>query len=326
MSFAVAPHSKNLLGLMGHTLGWAFHAVFGLSSYLLVIYCGWMGWRLLFAKSLHFLWLKHIYVAVNMISLCLLLSLIEGDAPHFAVTLHQLFYPGLWENHLDYYLGGSPFFYLYEDLPTFNLRHVFNTIGVALIFSSTFIASFLFLFKIRLVHVCQRLIDALKRGIERERLQRTQQEPLIDKDPKKNDKKEENKPESDFFRFVKLRIPKEASQENTSKASPLSTSSSDLLAIRPEKNPKERPSLSRKEQDDRELEKQEDLSASRSKTLQPSASMKKKKDEKPLRKRAKTQQRKVKKRAGENWAHFHPRSPIRVIFRPTLFHLPLCLA
>src|SRR5262245_3622590 len=61
-SFAIAPDSNNLLGLMGHTIGWAFHALFGLSSYCLVLYIGWIGWRLLFSKSLHFLWLKHLYV------------------------------------------------------------------------------------------------------------------------------------------------------------------------------------------------------------------------------------------------------------------------
>src|SRR5580658_6426370 len=79
ISFAIAPEANNLLGLMGHTLGWTFYALFGLSSYLLVFYIEWIGWRLLFRKPLNYLWLKHIYVAIAIISLCMLLSLIESD-------------------------------------------------------------------------------------------------------------------------------------------------------------------------------------------------------------------------------------------------------
>ena len=43
MSFAIAPDSRNLLGVMGHTLGWAFHAIFGLASYGWVAFMAWIG-------------------------------------------------------------------------------------------------------------------------------------------------------------------------------------------------------------------------------------------------------------------------------------------
>jgi S-DNA-T family DNA segregation ATPase FtsK/SpoIIIE len=265
MSFAVAPDSKNLLGLMGHTLGWALHALVGLSSYGLVLYIGWIGWRLLFCKSLHFLWLKHLYVAIAMISLCMLLSLIESDAPRFAQKISQTFYPGLWAHRMRYHLGGAPFFYLYRDLPSFNFNHIFNTVGVALIFSSTLIASLLFLFKIRLVFLCQKLITSIKQGMEQRRTLATQTpQPIQEQSNKKESRKEEEQkkaqnanptPESDFMRFVKLRIPTTSSQENYAKTSSSLAHSPDLLAIRPEKNPKERPSVSRKEQSDVEADK-----------------------------------------------------------------------
>lgn len=267
ISYAIAPDSKNLLGLMGHTLGWATHSLIGLSGYALVIYIGWIGWRLLFRKSLHFLWLKNVYVFIAIISLSMLFTLIECDAPSFASSLNQFFYPGLWAKKMRYHLGGAPFFYLYCDLPSFNFNHMFNTAGVALIFSSTLIASLLFLFKIHLVSICQKFIQSVKQGLQHRRTLETTS-PLPSKEPnsKKNERKEtepqnadldeSKKPESDFLRFVKLRIPTHTPQENSNKSLPSQSSSPDMLAIRPEKNLKERPSLSRKEQNEGELEEQ----------------------------------------------------------------------
>lgn len=262
ISFAIAPDSKNLLGLMGHTLGWAFHALLGVGSYLLVPYIGWIGWRLLFDKPARFLWLKSIYVGAATISLCMLLSLIEKDAPRLAVSLGNFFYPGLWGAGMRYHLGGAPFYFLYSDMPAFNFNHIFNTVGATLIFSSTLIASLIFLFKIRLITICQGFITILKQGISRHR-EEPQPQPNgqtpLDKNGKKGDsKKEEDKPfkgentsESDFLRFVKLRIPTTV-QESQTKINTHTAGSPDMLAIQPEQNPKIRPSISRKEQNDTE--------------------------------------------------------------------------
>ncbi|CUI17496.1 FtsK/SpoIIIE family protein [Candidatus Protochlamydia naegleriophila] len=261
MSFAIAPDSKNLLGVMGDKLGWLFHAAFGLSSYMLVIYIGWIGWRLLFSKSLHFMWLKHIYVAICLISTSMLLSLIESDYPTFANFLGSSFYPGLWLKSMRYHLGGAPFFYLYQDMPAFNLNHIFNTAGVALIFSSTLIASLLFLFKIRLLHMCQKIMERFKHEISAKReltaaektAEGAQEEKKENKEQTKKDDKKgsaaSSEPDSDFLRFVKLRIPTTHFQETQAKSG-LPNTPSDLLAIQPEKNPKIRPSVSRKELSD----------------------------------------------------------------------------
>ncbi len=259
ISFAWAPDAKNLLGLMGHTLGWAFHALLGLSSYGLVIYIGWIGWRMLFCKSLHFLWLKHLYVAIAIGSLCMLWTLIESDAPRLAQTIGHTLYPGLWSNKMRYHLGGAPFFYLYRDLPSLNLHHMFNTVGVALIFSSTLIASLLFLFKIRFVHICQVLIAHIKQGIEQRRARLAQPVlPTTEKEKKTENalpaKNETKEPESDFLRFVKLRIPTSTIQDAPAKPITPVAPSPDLLAIQPEQNLKIRPSISRKEQNEAEAD------------------------------------------------------------------------
>jgi DNA segregation ATPase FtsK/SpoIIIE, S-DNA-T family len=255
ISFAMAPESRNLLGIMGHTLGWAFHALFGLSSYLLVIYMAWIGWRMLFSKEIHHLWLKNIYFAVCLISVSILLSLIESDYPRIGNMVGANLYPGLWVKKMRYHLGGAPFYYLYTDLPNFNINHIFNTVGAALIFSTTLIASLLFLFKIRLIGICQMLLALVKKIMTTHRETR----PVIESEERKPETLEEKaaavtqEPESDFLRFVKLRIPSSTLQEGSAKAqtSP-HANNPDMLGIQPEKNLKVRPSISRKEQTDEE--------------------------------------------------------------------------
>lgn len=259
LSFAINPESKNLLGLMGHSFGWVFHALFGLSSYFLTIYIGWIGWRLLFSKSIHFLWLKHLYVAIAISSFSMLLSLIESDAPLLAQITGQTLYPGLWNAHLYYHLGGAPFFYFFHDFPLLNFHDMFNTVGGALIFSSSLFASLIFLFKIRLIVVYQLIIAYLKEALERQRFQREEaailqlkknetKKNLTEPAPPQNSKESE----SDFLRFVKLRIPSNL-EESVPKTN-LQTTPADMLAIQPEKNLTIRPSISRKEQSDQEIE------------------------------------------------------------------------
>jgi S-DNA-T family DNA segregation ATPase FtsK/SpoIIIE len=247
-SFALTPNSSNILGFMGHTIGWIFHALFGLSSYLLAIYIGWIGWRLLFSKSLHFIWLKHLYVAIAVFSMSMLLSVIENEAPHLTSLLRKTFYPGSINDRFFYHLGGAPFFYFYRDLPSWNLNHMFNTVGVILIFSSSFFASLLFLFKIRLIDLYQSLLSLLKKAIERHAYSPLPSNPIpvpvFSEVATDNHKKQAEKSESDFLRFVKLRIPNSLQDQSLKTSSP----SSDFLAIQPEKNPTIRPSMSRKEQ------------------------------------------------------------------------------
>jgi DNA segregation ATPase FtsK/SpoIIIE, S-DNA-T family len=244
ISFAVAPRSNNLLGMMGHTFGWAGHAFLGLSSYWLVLYIGWIGWRQLFGKSLNTLWLKHCYVAAALVSTSILLSLIEKDLPSFAQLIGTTFYPGLWGNAQRYHLGGAPFYYLYQDLPSFNLRYLFNSVGVGLIFSSTLIASLIFLLKIRFVQFFQTLAETIKHEIQQRRIKAAEASVLeLEAQALANESQPEKvKTESDFLRFVKLRIPTQSTQEMTPKTPP-----SDMLGIQPEKNLKIRPSISRKE-------------------------------------------------------------------------------
>ena len=70
-----------------------------------------------------------------------------------------------------------------------------------------------------------------------------QEESKTEKDPSGK-----SETDSDFLRYVKLRIPNPANPAPPTSTESLHGSQAEMLAIQPEMNPKSRPSLSRKEQ------------------------------------------------------------------------------
>jgi DNA segregation ATPase FtsK/SpoIIIE, S-DNA-T family len=238
ISFA-GQESRNWLGVMGSTIGWMCHALFGIGSYVICLYLSWIGWRLLFNKTINHLALKTLYVALFVVSFCMLLSLVEDQYPSVGTFLGHLFYKNLWQRKLRYHLGGAPFFFLYRDLPLFNLSRIFNTLGVVILFSSTFIASILFLAKISPKYYMERLIASI---FKKRTVASVHSVDASKKGEVSNEK------ESDFFRFVKLRIPgqNQHSPSGHHTMDPQAVSS-EMLAIQPETNLKTRPSLSHKE-------------------------------------------------------------------------------
>ena len=254
LSFAFGHETKNWLGLIGYTIGRIFHGAFGLGSYLLLAYIAWAGWRLLFSNPINNPRLKALFVAFLIVSVCILLSLIEDRYPSAGSFLGNSLYTNLWKRKLRYHLGGAPFYYLYKDMPVFNLHRMLNTAGVAIIFSSTLLASLLFLFKItpqQILRTFSLLFRKLKEYFTPEKT-----EPL-EKDPEPEVQKEpEQTEESDFMRFVKLRIPGQPNSNQPQGIEEPQTPQQDMLAIQPETNLKERPSLSRKEISDRPKKKE----------------------------------------------------------------------
>lgn len=238
LSFSQGHETYNLLGLMGYSTGFFLHAAFGLSSYILCLFIGWIGWRLLFNKSLNQLALKTLYIAVFMISTSMLASVFEAQQPKLASQLFQYLYPVMKNSAFHYHLGGAPFYYIYRDLPYFSLEKALNWFGVTCLFATTWLASLLFLTKLSPLH----LYYAIKNSIPEikpiklsfpSRSENTSEEPA--------EKPSIEPTESDFMRYVKLRIPQSLAQD--SKAQPLN----ELIAIQPEQEPKTRPSMSKKE-------------------------------------------------------------------------------
>lgn len=239
VSFTTGNNAHNLLGLLGEKIGWFFHALFGLSSYFLCLFLGWVGWRLLFNKPINHPVRKVLLAALFLTSLCMLLSLIEDAFPVFAASIGNTFYKGLWQQKMRYHLGGAPFYFFYRDLPTINLFRVFNTLGAGLIFASTLVTSLLLLAKISPTRLIYQMLESMKSV----KWQKTA--PLPADAPEVSVK--EKPAQSDFLRFVKLRLPGAQQPHQGTGTLEQQTLPADMLAIKPESNPKTRPSLSNKE-------------------------------------------------------------------------------
>ncbi len=248
ISFGFHSESKNLLGFLGYTIGWALHALFGMSSYLIVLFLGWIGISTILKYSLATIKTKVFYIFIAVISLSILLSLIEYEFPYLADQIGTVFYPNLWFKKQRYHLGGALFYYLYKDLPQLNLRFILNSIGVGLIFSTLFLTSLLCIFEVSLYPLFQKLASLFKfKGILAAEAASLDQNLVVRE--KSTVKIAEESKDSDFLRFVKLRIPNSSNHETTNKENNTQNShNSELLAIQPDMSLKERPSLSRKEQ------------------------------------------------------------------------------
>lgn len=221
LSFAYGHSSNNWLGILGYTVGGLFYYSLGLGSYILALFIGWIGWRQLSTQAVDRLGLKMIACASLILSFGVLLSVFEN------------LYPGLGEffgNRLRardgptltrFRLGGVPLYYLYRDLPHFNLHRILNTTGIVLLFSNIFIASLLVMTQTSLRPLLSSLRSLLSKKLQ----------------PIPSEERDKSQKES-LWRYVRLSL----------KSEKPSSSELDVLAIRPETDLKQRPSLSGKDQ------------------------------------------------------------------------------
>ncbi len=233
LSYAYGHPSKNWLGFAGYIVGSVLHGIFGLSSYLISIYLGWIGICWLLSHPIEHLKLKTVYFSLFIFSSCMLLSLFEDLYPSVVTSVSPYLYPNASRHLLRYRMGGIPFYYFYGDLPIFNFKHAFNSVGVFLIFSSIMLASLIFFSKSSVAEI----IKSIRVLFERKpnEASSTIPEPVFAKEP-----------EPDFMRYVKLRIPEGLSAQ-TSPSAPPAAQQQEMLEISPDKDPKTRPSVSRKE-------------------------------------------------------------------------------
>lgn len=246
LSFAYENESHNWLGLTGHAIGWFFLAIFGLSSYLIAALVFWQSVRLLSLKPLS---KKFFCMAVLVSSVSFFLSLIEAKFLTAGNFLGNTFYKELW-NLKNYHLGGAPFYYIYHEMPSYNLHRMFNTTGMAIIFSCTLLTSFMLLTDVKPASVAGfffSLLTKLKNAFSRIPNFVLKQSETAKPEKIKFSENEsvDLKAESDFLRYVKLRIPGNA-QSQSDQANP-PPENQELLQIQPEANPTSRPSLSKKE-------------------------------------------------------------------------------
>lgn len=152
ISFVQNRPSDNFLGIIGYLTAFTMQYLFGLGSYLIIAFLAWTAGKL-FSKSEKpsFRW-QTLYFALLLISGCLLLSVLSEKFPKKAEIMSGRVYTETLTLKIPkteivrrYNLGGVPFYFLYKDLPYFNLQKMLSNFGITLIFSLTSFLSFLLL-------------------------------------------------------------------------------------------------------------------------------------------------------------------------------------
>ncbi|NGX60998.1 MAG: DNA translocase FtsK [Chlamydiae bacterium] len=139
--------SDNWLGLLGHVLAWGVNYLFGLSSFLLIPFLGWLSWSLLTKRDLTNLPQKFLFFSLTLLSTSVLLAMLAQASPSPASLFERWIYNDYYPRKASYnpealrhYLGGVPLHHLYIDT-TLNLRKFLGTLGTLFVFSSILLVS-----------------------------------------------------------------------------------------------------------------------------------------------------------------------------------------
>lgn len=152
ISFIYLEPSANFFGLVGYYLAFAMQFLFGLSSYLALGITIWMGWKLLTEETIPSFGLKITYSVLLCLSCSVLLNLyadIKGMSNPILVRhlITENYTIKLPYHHTvtRFNAGGIPLYYLFKDLPTFNLKNLLSNVGCGITFSILGLVSFLLL-------------------------------------------------------------------------------------------------------------------------------------------------------------------------------------
>jgi len=168
LSFVHDIPSANWLGLVGYYVAFGLLYTFGLGTYLIMGYLGWIGWSFLTTNEKPKFRVKTLYFSLFTLSVCLLLNLIaETRGVPFPFLQKRIFseiyvsgYPAP-HRIVRFNLGGVPLYYLYHDLPTFNLEHLLSNVGVFITFSITSLFSLILLTNTRVIPLFKKLLHFL---------------------------------------------------------------------------------------------------------------------------------------------------------------------
>ncbi len=181
LSFEVGREAHNWLGMMGWIVGLMFTWMFGIASYLIVPFLGWLGWQMLLGRTTSSKTSKLVSFSVFLLSSGLLLNLCAERGVPLAewcakrIYAETSYFDFPYPHHTTRFnLGGVPLYYLYKDLPTVNLQRMLSDVGIGLTFSITALVSFLLFTEIRLLPTLQSLRERFSRAKEAlsERLKR----------------------------------------------------------------------------------------------------------------------------------------------------------
>ncbi len=169
LSFIQGAPQKSWFGVIGYGLGYGMLWTFGLSAYLIAIYIGWIGWKKLMGSPLTHLRMKTLYLGIGIFSLSMLLNLIAEAGglangliePRVISEVYEVYYP-YHQKLARFNLGGVPLYYLYRDLPIFNLQHLLSNIGVMITFSLTGIMALILFTNTRIIPLAKKCWEFAK--------------------------------------------------------------------------------------------------------------------------------------------------------------------
>jgi len=161
-SYDVDDQTTNWMGMLGHGYAWTLMYLFGLTVYMVLGFVGWVGWKLLLQGEIPRLKSKIFYISLLAFSCSILLNLfaekgvfIPGALRHKILTESITMELPFVRHTVRHNLGGVPIYYLYRDLPSFNLQHVLSDVGIVITFTLTGMLSFMFLTEVRIADVIQ---------------------------------------------------------------------------------------------------------------------------------------------------------------------------
>ncbi|MBF5059898.1 FtsK/SpoIIIE family DNA translocase [Candidatus Neptunochlamydia vexilliferae] len=169
LSFTHTSPQKNWFGVIGYGIGYGMLWTFGLSAYLIATYIGWIGWKKLMGSPIGGLKMKTLYLGIGIVSLSALLNLLtevggfsNGLIESRVISeIYEVYYP-YHQKLARFNLGGVPLYYLYRDLPIFNLQHLLSNVGVMITFSLTGIMALILFTNTRVIPLAKKCWEFVK--------------------------------------------------------------------------------------------------------------------------------------------------------------------
>ncbi len=141
------------LGIFGTFVGHGLCYLFGLNAFLIPIYVGYLGYRLIFYRTIE-PWLTQAwFFFLFLVSFSLLLSMLSQSFPSIALIFKTFAFTKIEETREIVFLGGVPFYYLYDSPSFFSLSDLLGKIGTFFVCSFLSLLALFFLFDTSLLRV-----------------------------------------------------------------------------------------------------------------------------------------------------------------------------
>lgn len=168
ISFEYQNPQSCFLGSIGYWASFGLLHIFGLGSYLITGFLGWVGIKALLQKKSIFPY--PLYFSLFLFSLCMNLTVLADYFGHLFSFLDQKI---LSETFVSYSpeakivfrknLGGVFFYYLYQDLPLINSKTLISGLGTFLFFTFTGVIFFFLMTGLRMTEILKGFFSLIKK-------------------------------------------------------------------------------------------------------------------------------------------------------------------